>query len=204
MFRKLLVAPLVAGALVIGAAIPASANGSNPPTRTIVDFLVAESSTKGFDHVRSDYDLLIKAAATVDLVDALADRDADLTVFAPNDAAFVRTARDLGFSGTSEAGAWNFLVTALTGLGGGDPVPVLRNILLYHVAEGRISAVKVVFSSEVDTLLGPSIGVRRGIVLVDQDPQVPNPLLSLGAVNKRASNGVVHTITRVLIPIDIP
>jgi hypothetical protein len=30
-------------------------------------------------------------------------------VFAPNDAAFLRTARDLGYNGSSESGAWNFL-----------------------------------------------------------------------------------------------
>ncbi len=204
MFAKMLVAPLVVGALVAGATVPAGATGSHGSDRTVVDVLVAKSSTRGFDGDRSDYDLLIKAAATAGLVDALGDPDADLTVFAPNDAAFVRTARDLGFKGTSESGAWSFLVAALTGLGGGDPVPVLRNILLYHVAEGRIGAVKVVFSSKIDTLLGATIGVRRGIVLVDKDPQLPNPFLRLGEVNTRASNGVVHPISRVLIPVNIP
>ena len=37
------------------------------------------------------------------LVDALADPHAALTVFAPTDAAFVSLARDLGFTGTTEA-----------------------------------------------------------------------------------------------------
>jgi hypothetical protein len=46
--------------------------------------------------------------------------------------------------------------------------------------------------------------VRRGIVLVDEDPQLPNPFLALGAVNLRAQNGVIHTISRVLIPVDVP
>jgi uncharacterized surface protein with fasciclin (FAS1) repeats len=204
MLRKMLVTPLVVGALVVGAAIPVGATGSGENRRTIADVLVAKSSTKGFDHRPADYDLLIKAASTAGLVDALADRSADLTVFAPNDAAFVRTARDLGYSGTSESGAWNFLVEALTALGGGDPIPVLTNILLYHVADERIGAVKVVFSSRIDTLLGTSFGVRRGIVLVDEDPQLPNPFLALGAVNLRAQNGVIHTISRVLIPVDVP
>jgi uncharacterized surface protein with fasciclin (FAS1) repeats len=204
MLRKMLVTPLVVGALVVGAAIPAGATGSGENRRTIVDVLVAKSTTKGFDHRPADYDMLIKAASTAGLVDALANRNADLTVFAPNDAAFVRTARDLGYSGSSESGAWNFLVDALTTLGGGDPIPVLTNILLYHVADERIGAVKVVFSSQIDTLLGTSFGVRRGIVLVDEDPQLPNPFLALGAVNLRAQNGVVHTISRVLIPVDVP
>jgi uncharacterized surface protein with fasciclin (FAS1) repeats len=204
MLRKTLVAPLMVGALVVGAVIPAGATGPTENRRTIVDVLVAKSSTKGFDHRHADYDLLIKAVTTADLVDALADRDADLTVFAPNDAAFLRTARDLGYTGSSESGAWNFLVEALTGLGGGDPIPVLTNILLYHVAGERIGAVEVVFSSSIDTLLDASFGVRKGIVLVDQDPQLPNPFLTLGAVNIRAQNGIVHTISRVLMPVDVP
>lgn len=204
MLRKMLVVPLIAGALVAGAMVPAGGTGYGTNSQTIVDVLVKKSSTNGFDHRPWDYDLLIKAATTAGLVDALGNEDAELTVFAPNDAAFLRTARDLGYGGTSESGAWDFLVTALTDLGGGDPIPVLTNILLYHVAEGRIGAVKVVFSEEIDTLLGASFGIRRGIVLVDKDPQVPNPFLSLGAVNIRAKNGVIHTITRVLIPVDIP
>jgi serralysin len=204
MLRKMLVAPLMVGALVAGVAIPVAATGSGENQRTIVDVLVDKSSTKGFDHRPADYDLLIQAVTTADLVDPLADPDGDLTVFAPNDAAFLRTAQDLGYTGSSESGAWSFLVQALTDLGGGDPVPVLKNILLYHVADQRIGAVKVVFSPSIDTLLGASFGVRRGIVLVDKDPQVANPFLSLGAVNIRAKNGVIHTISRVLIPVDIP
>jgi uncharacterized surface protein with fasciclin (FAS1) repeats len=200
----MLAVPILAAALVAGASLPAGATGSGQNTRTIVDVVVAKSSTNGFDHRPWDYDLLIRAATTAGLVDELADPDAELTVFAPNDAAFVRTARDLGYTGTSERGAWNFLVAALTDLGGGDPLPVLRNVLLYHVSEGRTGAVKVVFSSSIDTLLGASIGVRRGIVLVDKDPQVPNPLLLLGAVNVPARNGVIHTITRVLVPVNVP
>jgi serralysin len=204
MLRKMLAAPLMVGALVLGTAIPAGATGPNENRRTIVDVLVAKSSTKGFDHRPADYDLLIKAVTAADLVDALGDPDADLTVFAPNDAAFLRTARDLGYSGSSESGAWSFLVEALTTLGGGDPIPVLKNILLYHVAGERIGAVEVVFSSGVDTLLGAPFGVRKGIVLVDKDPQLPNPFLTLGAVNIRTKNGLVHTISRVLIPVDVP
>jgi uncharacterized surface protein with fasciclin (FAS1) repeats len=204
MLRRLLAVPMVAGALVAGACIPAGATGSGQNTRTIAEVVVAKSSANGFDHRPWDYDVLIRAATTAGLVDELADRDAELTVFAPNDAAFVRTARDLGYTGTSESGAWSFLVAALTDLGGGDPLPVLRDVLLYHVSEGRTGAVRVVFSSSIDTVLGASIGVRRGIVLVDKDPQLPNPLLKLGAVNVPASNGVVHTITRVLVPVDVP
>jgi uncharacterized surface protein with fasciclin (FAS1) repeats len=67
---------------------------------------------------------------------------ANLTVFAPNDRAFVRLARDLGFTGTTEAAAWQFLVGALTQLGNGDPIPVLTNVLLYHFPDVTLREAK--------------------------------------------------------------
>ena len=47
-----------------------------------------------------------------------------------------------------------------------------------------------------------SFGVRF-IQLVDNAPKLPNPYLNVFALNQRASNGVIHGITRVLIPVDI-
>ncbi len=70
---------------------PASAQG------TIVDIVSQSGGT--FDTDYFDYDILLNAVITAELVDALADDTADLTVFAPNDLAFVRLARDLGYTG---------------------------------------------------------------------------------------------------------
>ena len=210
MFRKAFLAPVVL-AIVAVMAVPAGATwgwgggGGGSKPGTIVDVLVAKSSTDGFDQNPRDYDILIQAATTADLVGALSDPSAQLTVFAPDDAAFVRTARTLGFTGSDEEGAWNFLVGAFTQLGNGDPIPVLTTVLLYHVAPERLGALQVVFSRQIDTLADvadASFGVRL-FQLIDNAPKLPNPYLNISALNQRASNGVIHGITRVLIPLDI-
>ena len=186
-------------ALTAGAVAPAAAaDGSDKPT--IAGIVAASGSS--FDRNPWDYDVLLKAVQTAGLVDALNDPAAQLTVFAPNDRAFVLLARDLGFGGWDEAAAWDFLVGALTALGGGDPIPVLTQVLQYHVVPGIYRPLAVVFARELPTLLGPTIGVRL-IQLVDKDPDIKNPLLNLFALDLRASNGVVHGITRVLLPVNV-
>lgn len=205
MFRisKLFAAPVIVGALVAASVVPAGATGSAASrSKTIAQVLVAKSSAAGFDRNNQDYDILIKAAQTADLVGALNDPSANLTLFAPNDKAFIRTARSLGYTGFSEQGTWDFLVSALTGLGNGNAVPVLRNILLYHVAAGRLGPLQVVFAGKVDTLLGESFRVRF-VQLIDKAPKLPNPYFNVDALNIKASNGVIHGITRVLVPVDI-
>ncbi len=170
--------------------------------QTITD--IVASSGGEFDRNFFDYDILLTAVIAADLADALADENIDVTVFAPNDLAFIRTARDLGYRGFSEEGAWNFLVGALTELGGDEgPIPLLTSILLYHVAPERLGPFQVIFSREIPTLLENAIIRPRIFRLRDNEPDLRDPFLFF-PLNVQASNGVIHTINRVLIPIDIP
>ncbi|MEY3360483.1 MAG: hypothetical protein RL531_202 [Actinomycetota bacterium] len=206
MIRKFLVIPMVAAAVALGAAVPA---GATTTSSNVVQVLAQRSSLSGFDTNAQDYDILIKAAQTAGLVDALASTP-NLTVFAPNDAAFLRTARDLGFVGTSESAAWTYLVNALGQIGAstgiGSAVDVLTVVLKYHVAPQRLGVwamlYKGVTGGSVSTLAGASFGVRY-IQLVDLAPARPNPYLNLFALDIKASNGVIHGITRVLLPANV-
>ena len=187
--------------LVLGATVSAAPSGGN----TITDIVLASGGE--FDGDRRDFDILLNAVVAADLAEALADPDAELTVFAPNDKAFVRLARDLGYEGGyDEEAAWNFLVAALTNLGGGDPIPVLTDILLYHVAPGDLRPVDLIlgtiFGARIDTLLGETIRPFF-FILVDNDPDIRNPFV-VRPVDIEASNGRIHAISRVLVPVDLP
>jgi uncharacterized surface protein with fasciclin (FAS1) repeats len=186
--RKLVALLALAGATVAAGAVPSSAAPA-----TIADIVVAVSSTAGPDGNPADYDLLLAALEATNLTPAVADPSADLTVFAPNDAAFVALARDLGYSGTDEAGSLTFLVGALG-------LPNIEATLLYHVSAGEKSAKEIIRSQSVDVLNG-TIQVQ-GVNLRDaatslQDPQLRVPR----AID--AGNGIIHPIDRVLVPLAV-
>lgn len=171
---------------------------------TITEIVAASGGT--FDSNNNDYDILLNAVVAANLADALDDPEINVTVFAPSDRAFIRTARDLGFTGTDEAGAWNFLVQAFTTLGNGDPIPVLTQVLLHHVSPERIRPInlilKTIFGMPIQTLQGATIRPCF-LQLIDNEPNLPNPSVTW-PFNINADNGVIHTINRVLIPVDLP
>ena len=97
------------------------------------------------------------------------------TVFAPTDAAFKKVPkRTLNALAKDRA--------------------KLRAVLLYHVAQGRVTSKQVVNLTSAPTLNGKSVSIttRGGNVFVG-GAKVVKP-------DVRASNGVIHVINRVLIP----
>jgi uncharacterized surface protein with fasciclin (FAS1) repeats len=97
------------------------------------------------------------------------------TVFAPTDAAFAKVPK-----------------ATLAALAKGKAK--LRAVLLYHVAEGKLPAAKVVKLHSVKTLNGQSLKVRvsHGTVTVGGARVIKTDV--------DASNGVIHVINKVLIP----
>lgn len=183
-------------ALTVAGPFLASANAA-----TIAE-IVSESGGE-FDGNKFDYDILLNAVVAADLVDALNDPNSDLTVFAPNDLAFIRLAHSLGYTGKDEEGAFNFIVEALASLDeNGDPIPALTTVLLYHVAGERVNAfqfiLRSIFNQPIDTLQGESFQPFF-IFLLDNEDSLPNPTLFF-PLNVNADGGIIHTISRVLIP----
>ncbi len=203
-FTAGLVAAAAAVSLIAGLfSAPAGAARQSEGSGTITD--IVASSGSGFDTTGADFDVLLAAVTAAGLGGTLDTAGLDVTVWAPKDRAFIRTAQDLGFTGsnTDEAGAWTFLVEALTDIGGGDPIPTLTTILLYHVTPDTRLASEVLATAGFPTLADIGIRHSRGsIILRDKDPDFRNPRL-LGPLDVQASNGVIHVINRVLLPVNL-
>jgi uncharacterized surface protein with fasciclin (FAS1) repeats len=164
--------------------------------------LLARSGT-GFDNRPNDFDMLNAALDAAGLTGALDAPDADLTLFAPTDAAFIRLAQSLGYAGSDEAGAFGAIVDALTTLGGGDPIPLLTQVLTFHVAPSARTAAEIASQTSISTLAGLAIS-PFGLSLGDLDPTAADPRIIFFRADQQAGNGIIQAIDRVLLPADLP
>ena len=144
---------------------PGFAAVARPGSLSIVDLVLAEDG---------EFDVLQAAVIRAGLVGALSG-GAQLTVFAPTDAAFVSSLA----TGT-EASA----IAAVNGL----PEDVLTNILLYHVTEGRRQSRSVLAAPEYEMLNGGTL-TRDALAAA-----------GIAQTDISASNGIVHVINAVLMP----
>jgi uncharacterized surface protein with fasciclin (FAS1) repeats len=188
----------LAAIMTAAPAVPALAEAAPADDPNIVEVVLDVSGDAGFDHRSDDYDLLREALVAAGLVDAVANTDG-ITVFAPNDRAFIRLARDLGFDGWGEAAAFAFLAEA-TGFESAENPGLLDDVLLYHVAPGLIRSGDLA-DGPIQTLLGETF-TPDGLNLIDNDPNANDPQVRT-PFDLEASNGVIHTIDRVLRPVDL-
>ncbi len=121
-----------------------------------------------------DFNTLVAAVKAAGLVETL-QSDGPFTVFAPTDAAFAKLP-----AGTVE----NLLANP----------DQLKQILLYHVVAGEVTASQVANLSSATTAEGSdvSIKVASGKVMVDNAQVIKTDVM--------ASNGVIHVIDTVILP----
>ncbi len=195
---KKLTVGLVAIAMMVGMALPVAAD---EPDANIVDVVLDVSGTSGFDSNKDDYDLLREALLATNLAGAVATTD-DITVFAPKDQAFLRLAKDLGFSGSDEAGAFAY-IAGLTGYVSATEPGLLDDVLLYHVSPGAKDVRELRRTNPVNTLLdGATLDVVWGGRVIDGDTNDRDAYI-VRPRNLEASNGIIQTVNRVLRPIDL-
>lgn len=164
------------------------------PAGTIVDVAVAASSLDGPDNNGKDYDLLVAAVLATGLDDALSG-DTQLTVFAPNDRAFQKLVADLTGADElpSEADTLDAILATFT-------VEQIAGILTYHVTAGALDSGAVLASDSLTMLNGGTVTPRFPGFLGDEAPTMRDPKLVKKGIDIQATNGVIHTIDRVLVP----
>lgn len=138
-----------------------------------------------------EFDELVAALVHVDtelgagLVNLFLNGTDQYTVFAPTDAAFEELYSILGVNGITEVDAQTVL-----------------NVLLYHVTEGRRAANSVVpkvNTRKIATLLEGaafSVDTAGKIWAVGNTANIVSP-------NVSASNGIIHVIDAVILPINL-
>jgi len=137
----------------------------------------------GFDELVGAL-LYVDAQLEAGLVDLFLDGTDQYTVFAPTDEAFEGLYEALEIDGITDL-----------------PPELVLDVLLYHVAEGRRAANSVVppvRDRTITTLLGATFTVNSGGVITDLFGQEAN----IVAPNISASNGIIHVIDTVLLPLE--
>jgi uncharacterized surface protein with fasciclin (FAS1) repeats len=162
------------GAATVLAALAAGAVASAPASASPATAATAESNIVETAVAAGNFTTLVSLVKQAGLAETLSGMG-PYTVFAPTDAAFKKVPKKT--------------LKAL-----GKDKAKLKAVLLYHVAEGRLTAKRVVKRSSIKTLNGERVRVRvRGNNVFLNKSKVVAPDVD-------ASNGVIHAVNRVLIP----
>ncbi|MEO1286733.1 MAG: fasciclin domain-containing protein [Chloroflexota bacterium] len=141
---------------------------------TIADIVVAATEAD-----EAQFTVLLDLVVEAELVEALSDTDAELTVFAPTDEAFATLLEEADLS-----------LDDVT-----SDVDTLTNILLYHVAAGIALSSDLEDGMEIEMLNGATVTVS-----IDDETVTINDSAEVVMADIEASNGVIHVIDAVLLP----
>jgi uncharacterized surface protein with fasciclin (FAS1) repeats len=159
---------LILGLFIALAAGPALAGSCSSHATTASNNIVETAASAG------SFNTLVAAVQAADLEDTLAG-DGPYTVFAPTDDAFAKLP-----AGTVEALLAN--------------PDQLREILLYHVVPGKVTASQVVSLDSATTAQGSDVRIQ----IADGSVMVNNATVT--ATDIETSNGVIHVIDTVILP----
>lgn len=129
------------------------------------------------------FSILEQAVITAGLAGDLADPAADVTVFAPTDAAFIALLDELGLNAEQLLGS-----------------PALLDVLLYHVLSGQVLSTDLSDGLTVTMENGEDITFDLSGLAEIIDVNNRSVPLNTGNLDIQATNGVVHVIDRVLAP----
>ncbi len=153
-----------------------SCDNDNMDDVTTVASVVAENA---------NFSILADALEAADLTDAVNDRTATLTVFAPTNAAFEAFLSANGFSSLSDI-----------------PTATLRQVLLYHVlgVEANSTALKTDY---YNTLAEFEAGEPLSLFVNTDGGVSINGAVDVTAADTEVDNGVIHTVNAVIAPANV-
>lgn len=131
------------------------------------------------------FSVLVEAVVAAELTDELTASDGQFTVFAPTNDAFVALLEELGLSKAE------LLANK----------PLLTQVLLYHVLQGKVPQADVPVGRAISPLAGGIFKIEAtgsGLVVTDGR----NRTAGIVQTDVQASNGVIHVLDTVLLPAD--
>jgi transforming growth factor-beta-induced protein len=140
----------------------------------VIDGVLTPTSVVDIAINNSNFSKLVEAVIKAGLVDVLSEVG-PYTIFAPTDEAFEQLFKDLNVSGIEQISAE-------------DLIPILQ----YHVVNGNVLSTQL-SDGDVATLNGNITVSLSGAVTINGDSNVE-------ATDIQGSNGVVHVISKVLLP----
>jgi uncharacterized surface protein with fasciclin (FAS1) repeats len=149
-----------------------------PETRTIAQIVIDSAAAE-----MPEFTLLLAAVQAADpaVLEALSNPEANLTVFAPTDAAFTALGEE----------TLNAVLADQAGLTG---------ILLYHVVNGRVYAADVVgMVDDMGSAAAPSLQGAEIAITVNEMGVMVNQA-NVVTTDIEAANGVIHVIDAVILP----
>jgi len=156
-----------------------------PPSKTIAQIATALSTASS----GAQFTQLVAALGRVPaLLTAASNGAANLTVFAPTDAAFTQLYQALGVSGINDI-----------------DLTTLMAVLQHHIISAPTTTTGRIFSSDLVTASVPTLNGNISIdamtgKVTSGNGTVANISSNPALVNVLGSNGVIHTIDKVLIP----
>ncbi|QLE01947.1 fasciclin domain-containing protein [Galbibacter sp. BG1] len=134
----------------------------------------------GFVSMNDDYSSLLAAVQKAGLVETLSAEDAELTVFAPNNAAFAAFLEANSFASLDDV-----------------PEDVLTQVLLNHVIAGEV------MSGDLSTMYGSTMatnadGDNLSLYINTDDGVMLNGVSTVTAADIEVSNGIIHAVDAVI------
>lgn len=193
--RRFVGTALVALVALVGVACSSDSDEAASTTTAVTDDTAGVKPPEEYNLVEvavsnGSFTVLAELLQAANLVGPLVG-DGPFTVFGPNDEAFAAAAAELGL--TPEELKTRLMSEA--------NLPLLSQILSYHVVEGRLSAADLAAANgtELVTLAGVPLRVQvdgETVSLVDGAGRT----VAVTQADVNATNGVIHVVGNVLLP----